>query len=74
METRAGVDVRKYTDSVYEDALDKYEVTWPGGGVEIRVSGFKDVVVWNPQREVGSKIGDMEEDGWYVQRRGVRAI
>ncbi|KAF8560363.1 galactose mutarotase-like protein [Imleria badia] len=62
-ETRAGVDVRKFTDSVYEDAGEKYEVTWPGGGIEIKVGGFKDVVVWNPQ-EGGSKIGDMEDGGW----------
>lgn len=62
-ETRAGVDVRHFTDSVYEDAGEKYEVTWPGGGVEIKVGGFKDVVVWNPQEE-GRKIGDMEDGGW----------
>jgi len=63
-ETRAGVDVRKYTDSVYEDAGQKYEVTWPGGGVEIKVTGLKDVVLWNPQEVAGSKIGDMEDGGW----------
>ncbi|KAF8140254.1 galactose mutarotase-like domain-containing protein [Boletus edulis] len=58
-ETRAGVDVRAFTDSVYEDAeTAKYEVRWPG------VEGLKDVVVWNPQQEAGSKIGDMEEGGW----------
>ncbi|KAG8219819.1 galactose mutarotase-like domain-containing protein [Butyriboletus roseoflavus] len=65
-ETRAGVDVGKYTDSVYEDASQKYEITWPGGGVEINVSGLKDVVVWNPQQAAGSKIGDMEDGGWCV--------
>ncbi|KAH0838308.1 galactose mutarotase-like protein [Lanmaoa asiatica] len=63
-ETRAGVDVQKYTDSVYEDASQKYEVTWPGGGVEIKVMGLKDVVLWNPQQAVGSKIADMEDGGW----------
>lgn len=65
-ETRAGVDVRKFTDSIYEDASEKYEVTWPGGGVEIKVSGLKDVVVWNPQQAAGSKIADMEDGGWCV--------
>lgn len=65
-ETRAGVDVAKFTDSVYEDASERYEVTWPGGGVAIRVSGLKDVVVWNPQRAAGSKIADMENGGWCV--------
>ncbi|KIK70995.1 hypothetical protein GYMLUDRAFT_33097 [Collybiopsis luxurians FD-317 M1] len=63
-ETRAGVDVRKYTDSVYEDAPQNYEVTWPGGGIAIRSTHLKDVVVWNPQAEAGSKIGDMEDGGW----------
>lgn len=63
-ETRAGVDVRKFTDSVYEDAPQKYEITWPGGGLELRSTHLKDVVVWNPQAEAGSKIGDMEEGGW----------
>lgn len=66
-ETRAGVDVGRYTDSVYEDAAERYEVTWPGGGVEIRVTGMKDVVVWNPQQAAGSKIGDMEDGGWWVR-------
>lgn len=66
METRAGVDVRKYTDSVYEDAKQSYEATWPGGGVAIKARSFKDVVVWNPQAEAGSKIGDMEDGGWCV--------
>ncbi|KAG1750000.1 galactose mutarotase-like domain-containing protein [Suillus paluster] len=64
LETRAGVDVRQFTDSVYEDAGGKYEVTWPGGGVEITVRELKDVVVWNPQQAAGSKMGDMEDGGW----------
>ncbi|KAG9314369.1 galactose mutarotase-like domain-containing protein [Chiua virens] len=63
-ETRAGVDVRRFTDSVYENAAQKYEVTWPGGGVEIKVEGLKDVVVWNPQEVAGRKMSDMEEGGW----------
>ncbi|KAF7347826.1 DNA polymerase [Mycena venus] len=63
-ETRAGVDVRKFTDSVYENASQSYEVTWPGGGIAIKTSNLKDVVVWNPQAEAGSKMGDMEKGGW----------
>ncbi|KAJ7181669.1 galactose mutarotase-like domain-containing protein [Mycena crocata] len=63
-ETRAGVDVKKFTDSVYENASQNYEVTWPGGGVAIKTENLKDVVVWNPQAEAGSKIGDMEKGGW----------
>ncbi|KDR85000.1 hypothetical protein GALMADRAFT_233547 [Galerina marginata CBS 339.88] len=62
-ETRAEVDVKKYTDSVYESAPLKYRVTWPTGGVEIKAKNFKDLVVWNPQDE-GSKLGDMEAEGW----------
>ncbi|KAJ7169892.1 galactose mutarotase-like domain-containing protein [Mycena filopes] len=63
VEKRAGVDVRKFTDSVYENAPGSYEVTWPGGGVAIKTTNLKDVVVWNPA-ETGSKIGDMEKGGW----------
>lgn len=65
-ETRPGVDVKKFTDSVYENAGGKYQVVWPGGGVEVKTRNFKDVVVWNPQAEAGSKIGDMEDGGWCV--------
>ncbi|KAK6966282.1 DNA polymerase [Favolaschia claudopus] len=63
-ETRAGVDVRKFTDSVYESASQNYEVTWVDGGISIQTSNLKDVVVWNPQAEAGSKMGDMEKGGW----------
>lgn len=64
-ETRQEVDVKTFTDSVYEGAPGHYRVTWPGGSLEIRATEFKDVVVWNPQEE-GQKIGDMEVDGWYA--------
>lgn len=63
-ESRAAVDVKASTDSVYENASGTYHVTWPGDGVEIKTKGFKDVVVWNPQEVTGSKIGDMEAGGW----------
>jgi glucose-6-phosphate 1-epimerase len=65
-ETRSAVDVRSFTDSVYEDAPPKTNVTWPGGAVELKLHGFTTLTVWNPQAEAGSKIGDMEENGWYV--------
>ncbi|KAG5651145.1 hypothetical protein H0H81_009717 [Sphagnurus paluster] len=63
IELRPAVDVRKFTDSVYEDAPQNYEIIWPGGGIAIRSRNLKDVVVWNPQ-EGGRNIGDMEEGGW----------
>lgn len=65
-EKRSAVDVRSFTDSVYEDAPPKINVSWPGGAVELKLHGFTALTVWNPQAEVGSKIGDMEENGWYV--------
>lgn len=65
-ETRAGVDVKTYTDSIYSDAPQRYQVKWPNGGVEIKVTALKDLVVWNPQEEVGSKLADMEDGGWQV--------
>ncbi|EKM61039.1 uncharacterized protein PHACADRAFT_247363 [Phanerochaete carnosa HHB-10118-sp] len=63
-ETRSGVDVKTFTDSVYENAGGKYQVAWPGGGVQVKTRNLKDVVIWNPQAEAGSKIGDMEGGGW----------
>ncbi|KAI0814954.1 galactose mutarotase-like protein [Irpex lacteus] len=63
-ELRAAVDVRTSTDSVYENAPGTYHVAWPGDSVEIKTKNLKDVVVWNPQEAAGSKIGDMEPNGW----------
>jgi glucose-6-phosphate 1-epimerase len=62
-EIRTGVDVKKFTDSVYENAPQKYEVAWPQGSIGIKAIALKDVVVWNPQ-ETGRKIADMEDGGW----------
>jgi len=64
-ESREEVDVKKITDSVYENGPLKYKVTWPSGGLEVRAKNLKDVVIWNPQAD-GAKIGDMEADGWWV--------
>lgn len=66
VESREGVDVKVFTDSVYEGASGKYNVAWPSGDIEIKTVNLKDVVVWNPQKEAGAKIGDMEDGGWYV--------
>jgi glucose-6-phosphate 1-epimerase len=63
-EARDGVDVLKFTDSVYEDAGQQYEIKWPGGRVDVRTVSLKDLVVWNPQEEAGKKISDMEDGGW----------
>ncbi|KAH9954418.1 galactose mutarotase-like protein [Russula dissimulans] len=67
-ENRSTVDVRTFTDSVYEDAPPRVNVSWPGGGVDLKLDGFTTLTVWNPQAEAGSKIGDLEENGWYVER------
>jgi len=63
-ESREGVDVKNHTDSVYENASQTYEVIWPQGGIEIKTTQLKDLVIWNPQKEVGSKLADMEDSGW----------
>ena len=65
-EKRSGVDVRAFTDSVYEDTPPRVDVSWPGGGLVLQLHGFTTLTVWNPQAEAGSKIGDMEENGWCV--------
>ena len=62
-ETRTEVDVKNFTDSVYENAPQRYRISWLNGGLEIKAKGFKDVVLWNPQEE-GRKIADMENEGW----------
>jgi len=62
-EVRDGVDVRTYTDFVYEDAGKDYKIKWPAGCVEMRTS-LNDLVIWNPQAELGKSIADMEEGGW----------
>jgi len=63
-EKRSVVDVRAFTDSVYEDAPPTVNVSWPSGGVELSLGGFTNLTIWNPQAEAGSKIGDMEKNGW----------
>ena len=65
-ETRNAVDVRSFTDSVYEDAPPRVNVSWPGGAVGLKLHGFTTLTIWNPQAEAVSKIGDMEENGWCV--------
>lgn len=66
LEQREDVDVQKFTDSVYVDAGQTYDVTWPQGKIQLRTEGLKDVVVWNPQETAGKAIGDMEDGGWCV--------
>ena len=65
-EKRSVVDVRAFTDFVYEDAPPRVNVSWPGGGMELQLHAFTTLTIWNPQAEAGSKIGDMEENGWCV--------
>jgi len=66
-EERQAVDVMQFTDSVYEAAGGKYEIAVEEGGrsvIGIKTIGFGDVVIWNPGKENGSKMGDMEDGGW----------
>ncbi|KZT02723.1 galactose mutarotase-like protein [Laetiporus sulphureus 93-53] len=64
VEKRDAVNVKTFTDFVYENAPGTYEITSPTSKIEIKTKNFKDVVVWNPQAEAGSKISDMETGGW----------
>ena len=74
VESRALVDVKKFTDSVYENGPGEYTVTWPDGGLKVRAIGFKDVVVWNPNAEAGSKMNDMEVGGWSDSKLSFQAL
>jgi len=73
-EARAEVDVRQFTDSVYEEAPDVINVTWPSGRLFIKKKHFTNVTIWNPGPEAGSKIGDMEPGGWSVIKFTIRSI
>lgn len=69
-ETRTAVDVRAFTDSVYQDPqITRYYVNWPGHKVEIRATNLPNVVVWNPHKENAAKMADMEKGGWSVDLR-----
>jgi len=63
LEKREMVDVTTPTDSVYEDASQRYDVTWPRGGIQVRSHNMKDVVIWNPGN-LGRDIVDLEDRGW----------
>jgi len=63
-EKRSTVDVRAFTDAVYEDTPQNIKVSWPGGGIDLKLKEFQTLTIWNPQSDVGSKIGDMEPGGW----------
>lgn len=65
-ETREAVDVRTFTDSVYEDTDDEIRVTWGSRGIVLNKTNFPTLTVWNPSSEAGSKLADMEDGGWRV--------
>jgi len=64
VEERHEVDFIRATDSVYSSAPGTYDVRWPGGGLNIKTTGFPDIVVWNPKEEIGRGISDLDESGW----------
>ncbi|KAF9049563.1 galactose mutarotase-like protein [Hymenopellis radicata] len=59
-----GVDVLEWTDAVFEATPSSYELVWPGGRVDVKTSGMRDMVIWNPREVAGRKIPEMEEGGW----------
>ncbi|EJT99764.1 glucose-6-phosphate 1-epimerase [Dacryopinax primogenitus] len=64
VETREIVDVREYTDRVYEAAGGNYTLSFPRSvHISIKTHNLPDVTVWNPQ-ETGSSMADMEPNGW----------
>ena len=64
VEEREAVDVREPADYVYKSAPGEYEVAWGGGlGIEVKATGFNDVVIWNPGKE-GKNMSDLEDGGW----------
>jgi glucose-6-phosphate 1-epimerase len=64
IEERETVDVLRFTDSVYKNASQEYEIDTGLSKIHLKSREFKDVVVWNPGPEAGAKIADMEDGGW----------
>lgn len=64
VEEREAIDVREPADFVYKSAGGEYEVSWGGGlGIEIKATGFDDVVIWNPGK-AGKQMADLDDGGW----------
>lgn len=65
-EEREAVDVLRFTDSVYKNASQEYEIDTGLSKIRLKSRELNDVVVWNPGPEAGAKIADMEDGGWCV--------
>ena len=63
VERAAELRIEGEVDRVYLDAPSVVEVREEGRKLEVRGSGFPDVVVWNPGPEGAAKLADMEPDG-----------
>jgi glucose-6-phosphate 1-epimerase len=64
IEERDAVDVLSFTDSVYKNAPQEYEIDTGLNKIHLKSRELNDVVVWNPGPEAGAKIADMEDGGW----------
>jgi len=64
VEERDAVDVLSFTDFVYKNAPQEYEINIGADKLVLKARELKDVVVWNPGPEAGAKIADMEDGGW----------
>ena len=53
-----------YIDRIYLGAAAPIEVREQGRAVRVTMSGFRDVVVWNPGAERGAALKDLEPDGF----------
>jgi glucose-6-phosphate 1-epimerase len=53
-----------YIDRIYLGAVAPIEVREPGRAIRVSMSGFSDVVVWNPGAERGAALTDLEPQGF----------
>jgi glucose-6-phosphate 1-epimerase len=64
VETSDSIVIQSHTDRLYRNAPSTIEVRQPQQRIVVQQSGFTDVVVWNPWRELGASLADLEPDGY----------
>ncbi len=63
-ETRPDVAIDGPVDRIYLDALRPVEIHEAGRAVRATMTGFRDVVLWNPGAEGGAALADLEPSGY----------
>jgi glucose-6-phosphate 1-epimerase len=63
-QAEADLSFNSEVDRIYLDTLSPLVVHLPGGSMTIVSRGFPDTVIWNPWREKGEALTDLEPEGY----------